>query len=94
MDWTLEKEEEIAAGIWAYYQPRLDVDPKKTLRDVEQELYFQDVRYGNNWTGRGVVMDLQISVTIHTLEAVRAACITRMNVATLPSPTGRLESDA
>jgi hypothetical protein len=42
---------------------------------VEQELQSQWVRLGNDWRGRGVVMDTITTATIEALEIVRVDCI-------------------
>lgn len=62
------------AGIEHHYRDKVERDPQATLVEVEQELASQWVRLGNDWTGRGVVMDTVIGATIEGLEIVRAAC--------------------
>ncbi len=69
-----KKYDETLANIVGYYEDKIVTDPKATLVLVNQELESQNVRYGNDWTGRGVVMDAVIAATISALEIVRSAC--------------------
>ena len=69
-----EKYDETLANIVGYYQDKIVTDPAGTLALVNQELESENIRYGNNWTGRGVVMDAVIAATISGLEIVRSAC--------------------
>lgn len=89
MDWQQEKKNEASEGIWAYYLPKIHENPMAVLSDIEQELHFQCVRYGNNWTGRGVVMDTIIAATIHALEEVRLACIEKIEESSSQTNTSR-----
>ncbi len=76
--WREEKREEIINGILGYFQHRQDSDPAATLQEVEQELDSQFFRLGNDWTGRGVVMDTVITATIEALEIVRSNLLVEM----------------
>ena len=79
MDWKQEVDEETFAGVWKFYKDRITSNPSKTLAQVEQELQSQWVRLGNDWTGRGIVMDTVITTTINALEVTRAACLEELN---------------
>lgn len=57
---------------------RKNIDPAGTLQNVEQELDSQFLRLGNDWTGRGVVMDAVIAETIEAVEIVRSDLLTAM----------------
>ena len=78
MSWKETKYEESFEGVVRYYEAKVRADAKATLAVVEQELESQWVRYGNDWTGRGVVMDTVITATIEGLETVRAACMEQL----------------
>jgi len=69
-----KKYDETLANIVGYYEDKIVIDPAGTLILVNQELESQNVRYGNDWTGRGVVMDAVIAATIAALEIVRSDC--------------------
>lgn len=69
-----KKYDETLASIVGYYEDKIVTDPAGTLALVTQELESENVRYGNNWTGRGVVMDTVIAATISALEIVRSTC--------------------
>lgn len=75
MDWETNQREEIAAGIWKFYNDKIKIDAKGSLVLIEQELHDQYIRLGNDWIGRGVVMDTLIAATISALETVRATCL-------------------
>lgn len=77
-DWKEEKKEEIIDGILSYFEGKKDDDPITTLKVVDQELDSQFFRLGNDWTGRGVVMDTVINATIEALEIVRSACLEKI----------------
>ncbi len=66
--------DETLSSILRYYEEKIAADPEGTLVLVNQELESQNIRFGNNWTGRGVVMDAVIAATISALEIVRSAC--------------------
>ncbi len=78
MEWETNQREEIAAGIWKYYQEKIDIAPENALVLIEQELHDQYNRSGNDWTGRGVVINTLIASTISTLESVRVACLEKI----------------
>lgn len=67
--------DETLNSIVRYFESRANQDPYETLSLVNQELDSQNVRYGNDWTGRGVVMDAVITATIAALEIVRTRCL-------------------
>ena len=79
MNWEANQQEEIAAGIWRYYQGKIETDPKSAIVLIEQELNDQHVRLGNDWTGRGVVVNTLIAAPISALEAVRVDCLEKMD---------------
>lgn len=72
------KYDETLSNIVGYYEDIVAADPAGTLVLVNQELESQNVRYGNDWTGRGVVMDAVIAATISALEIVRSTCENNM----------------
>lgn len=74
MEWQEPKRNEVLKSIYLYYCNKVKDNPERTLELVEQELESQRIRLGNDWTGRGVVMDTVISATIEALEIVRAEC--------------------
>ena len=69
-----KKYDETLASIVSYYKDKVADDPRGTLVLVNQELESQNVRYGNDWTGREVIMDTVITATISALEFVRSDC--------------------
>lgn len=69
-----KKYDETLSNIVGYYEDKVIADPEGVLILVNQELESQNVRYGNNWIGRGVVMDAVIAATISALEIVRSTC--------------------
>jgi hypothetical protein len=69
-----EKYDDTLENIVGYYEDQIATDPATTLVLVKQELESQNIRYGNNWTGRGAVMDNVIAATISALEIVRFEC--------------------
>jgi len=78
MDWETNQREEIAAGIWKFYHDKIETDPKSAIVMIEQELHDQYIRLGNDWTGRGVVVNTLIDATISALEAVRVTCLEKI----------------
>lgn len=77
-DWKEVKRDEVIDGILRYFERKKDDDPVTTLKEIEQELDSQFFRLGNDWTGRGVVMDTVINATIEALEIVRSNCLERI----------------
>lgn len=78
MSWQEKTYEDTLGNIVRYYEGKVTADPAGTLNLVTQELQSQWVRLGNDWTGRGVVMDTIITATISALEIVRASCLKNM----------------
>lgn len=81
-----KKYDETLANIVGYYEDKVAADPAGTLVFVNQELESQNVRYGNDWTGREVVMDAVIAATLSALEIVSSAC--ENNLANKTKETG------
>ena len=73
-----KKYDETLANIVDYFEDKVAADPARTLIQVDQELESQNIRYGNDWTGRGVVMDAVITATISALEIVRSNCLSKL----------------
>ena len=69
-----EKYDDTLENIVGYYEDKIATDPEGTLILVKQELESQNIRYGNNWTGRGALLDNVIEATISALEIVRSEC--------------------
>ena len=78
MPWRKKTYEDTLGNIVHYFEDKTAADPAGTLIVVTQELESQWVRLGNDWTGRGVVMDTIITATISALEIVRATCLKNM----------------
>lgn len=76
-DWKEGKREQVIDGIITYFEKRIENDPSLTLLEIEQELDSQYFRLGNDWTGRGIVMDTVITATIEALEIVRCSFLER-----------------
>ncbi len=79
MSWKQKKYEETLNTLVSFWEEKVIADPEGTLILVNQELSSQDVRFGNDWTGRGALMDTVISATISSLEITRASCLNRLN---------------
>jgi|GEM_PF-774514 len=77
-DWKEGKRKEVIDGILSYFEKRKEDDPEMTLKQIDQELDSQFFRLGNDWTGRGIVMDTVINATIEALEIVRSHCLERL----------------
>lgn len=75
MEWQEMRREEVIGGIKKYYCEKIAKEPQKALMLIDQELHSEFVRLGNDWTGRGVVMDTIINATIEGLEIVRSYCL-------------------
>ena len=78
MDFLEQKEEEILTNLHEFFRLRIEADPEAVLRQVEAELESLYVRYGNDWTGRGMVGDTTLMATIAALEGIRAECRVRL----------------
>ena len=76
-DWKERERKHIIEGIIAYYEQRRDIDPTMTLLGIDQELDSQFLRLGNDWTGRGIVMDTVITATIDALQIVRCSILAK-----------------
>lgn len=79
MKFLEQKKDEIVFNLYGYFQEQLHENPRATLEQIDRELQSLYVRYGNDWTGRGVVGDTTQEAMIAGLEAVRAECLERIN---------------
>ena len=77
--WQDKKSREIIDSIVSYYRQQVNYDPAGTITLVEQELVSQRIRQGNDWTGRGIVMDTVIDATLSALEIVHQACLEKLS---------------
>lgn len=75
MTWIEEKYRHVHENIHHYFHDQALRNPASTLRQIEEELECHYFRYGNNWTGRGIVGDTVLTATIDALEQVRATCL-------------------
>jgi hypothetical protein len=82
MSWKEKTYQETLDNIVRYYESKVRTDTTGTLVLVNQELQSQWVRLGNDWTGRGVVMDTIITATISALEIVQADCLEKIKTHT------------
>lgn len=82
MSWKEKTYQETLDNIVRYYESKVRTDTAGTLILVNQELQSQWVRLGNDWTGRGVVMDTIITATISALEIVRTDCLEKIKTHT------------
>lgn len=73
-----QRQDEIVTGIKAFFAAQVRENPAATKRQVEGELESLYVRFGNDWTGRGIVGDTTQMATIAGLEAVRAECLAQL----------------
>ena len=73
-----QKKDEIVTNLFGYFEEQMEKNPAATLAQIDRELQSLYVRYGNDWTGRGVVGDTTQEATIAGLEAVRAECLDRI----------------
>lgn len=78
MQFLEQKREDIVENLYGFFLDQLVDNPQGTLDQIERELEALYIRYGNDWTGRGVVGDTTQEATIAGLEAVRAECLSRM----------------
>jgi hypothetical protein len=78
MEFLHQRQDEIVAGIQAFFAAQIRENPDATMKKVEGELESLYVRFGNDWTGRGVVGDTTQMATIAGLEAVRAECLAQL----------------
>jgi hypothetical protein len=69
---------DIVADTFCSFAEQVEADPRGTLHQVESVLKSLYVRYGNDWTGRGIVGDSTQEAAIAGLEAVRAECLARI----------------
>lgn len=75
MSWQEEKYREVHERVRDYYCLLAKDDPGATLQLLEQELDDLYLRYGNNWTGRGIVGDTVMTASIDAMELARAECL-------------------
>jgi len=76
MNFLEQKQDEIVTNLVGYFRDRLKTDsPRPLLEQVEKELQAMYIRYGNDWTGRGIVGDTILEANIAALEAARAECL-------------------
>lgn len=78
MKFLHERQDEIVNGIQDFFAEQIKENPEDTKKQVEKELESLYVRFGNDWTGRGIVGDTTQMATIAGLEAVRAECLARL----------------
>ena len=78
MNYIEEVTKDIIPNTFSSFAEQLETDPQGTLQQVEGVLKSLYVRYGNDWTGRGIVGDSTQEAAIAGLEAVRVECITRI----------------
>lgn len=81
MNYLEKKQEEIVEGIFGFFATKLAANPAATLRQVDSELNSLYTRFGQDWTGRGIVGDTTQMATIAGLEAVRAECLAQLQSA-------------
>ncbi len=78
MEFLQQRRDEIVIGIHAFFAAQVRENPAATKQQVEHELESLYVRFGNDWTGRGIVGDTIQMATIAGLEAVRAECLEQL----------------
>lgn len=78
MEFLKQRQDEIVTGINGFFADQVKKNPAATKIQVEQELEALYVRFGNDWTGRGIVGDSTQTATIAALEAVRAECLEQL----------------
>jgi len=78
MEFLAQRQDEIVNGIQDFFAVQIKENPRATKRQVEAELESLYVRFGNDWTGRGIVGDTTQMATIAGLEAVRAECLAQI----------------
>jgi hypothetical protein len=78
MNFVEEVIKDIVPNTFCSFAEQMEVDPQGTLQHVEGVLKSLYVRYGNDWTGRGIVGDSTQEAAIAGLEAVRVECITKI----------------
>lgn len=78
MNFLEQKKDEIVTNLFGYFEEQMGKNPVATLEQIDRELQSLYVRYGNDWTGRGMVGDTTQEATIAGLEAVRAECLDRI----------------
>lgn len=88
MSWIEEKYRTVHENIRDYFHGMALADPASTLRQIEADLDCHYFRYGNNWTGRGIVGDTILTATIEALENVRADCLEGLKA----KPAGHTDS--
>ena len=78
MNFIQEVTKDIVPDTYSAYVTQIETDPQGTLQQVEGVLKSLYTRYGNDWTGRGVVGDSTQEAAIAGLEAVRVECLARI----------------
>lgn len=78
MNFIEEVTKDIVPNTFDSFADNIELDPRGTLRHVEGMLQAHYVRYGNDWTGRGIVGDSTQEAAIAGLEAVRIECLARL----------------
>ncbi|MDY0186004.1 MAG: hypothetical protein RBR43_09015 [Desulfuromonadaceae bacterium] len=81
MEFLQQHRDEIIMGVHAFFAEQVKSNPAATKQKVERELESLYVRFGNDWTGRGIVGDTTQMATISALEAVRAECMDQLTQA-------------
>lgn len=82
MNFVEEVTKDIVTNTFNSFAEEIELDPQGTLRQVEGMLKSHYVRYGNDWTGRGIVGDSTQEAAIAGLEAVRIACLEKIGKGT------------
>lgn len=77
--WQGQRRQEVINGIHAYYQQKIAQDPQAALQQIEEELISQATCQGNDWIGRGIVMETVLAASVEGLEMVRSLCLQKIN---------------
>lgn len=78
MNFMEQRSADVVDNTLDFFAGRIQQEPAEVLRQAESELKTLYTRYGNDWTGRGYVGDMEQEASIAALEAVRAECLARL----------------
>jgi len=78
MNFLEEIAKDVVVNSLDFHAKQVEEDPHTALKQVEAMLKSLYIRYGNDWTGRGIVGDTKQEAEIAGLEAVRAECLERI----------------
>lgn len=78
MNLVNEITKDVVTDTFSSFAGQIEADPHTTLQHVEGMLKSLYVRYGNDWTGRGLIGDSMQEASIAGLEAIRAECLARI----------------